>query len=83
MIRVLTSINVAVSFFVWLPSWLKILRTRSARDYSMWSLLIILWLQVSNLAIAIVCRAPGLRLYLAVNTAMVALTCALVWRFRK
>ena len=83
MIRLLTSINVTVSFFVWLPSWLKILRTRSARDYSMWSLLIILWLQVSNLAIAIIGHAAGLRLYLAVNTAMVAVTCALAWKYRR
>lgn len=82
-IRLLTAANIAVSFVVWVPAWIKILRTRSARDYSMPTMLMIQFLQFSSLAVAVLEHATALVVYLAVNSIIVLATCALIWRFRK
>ena len=83
MIRLLTTLNICVSFVVWTPAWVKIVRTRSSKDYSMLSLGMILFLQVSNLAIAISEHAKSVGLYMAVNTAIVLATCVLVQHFQR
>jgi hypothetical protein len=81
-IRLLTVANIAVSLVVWIPAWAKILRTRSARDYSMATLLMIQFLQFSSLAVAVLEHAIAMAVYIAVNSIIVLATCALVWRFR-
>lgn len=80
--KYITRFNAAISVFVWFPAWLKMWQTHSARDYALLSLLIILWLQGSNLLVAFLDRSKNLKFYLAVNTATVLFTCVLVWHYQ-
>ena len=75
---ILTAANTVASFFVWLPTWLKVWRTRRAADFSLLSFAIVLYLQFSNLAVALLEGARALACYLAVNAAIVAFTMALI-----
>ena len=81
-IKIITIANIVVSFCVWAPSWKKILMTKSAKDYSLLSFLIIEWLQVSNLGVALAEHAWSLSVYLAVNAVIVAFTMWLVWKYQ-
>lgn len=80
---VITRANCIVSLFVWAPAWVKMWQTRSAHDYALLSLLIVLWLQASNLLVAILDHSQNLKLYLIVNTLTVAFTCAMVAWFQR
>ena len=75
--------NSLVSLVVWAPAWAKALQTHSAKDYSLLSLGIILYLQASNLLVAILDRSKNLKFYLIVNTATVGATFLLVWWLQK
>ena len=83
LIRILTTLNICVSFVVWMPAWLKIARTRCSKDYSMLSLLMILFLQVSNLTIALSEHAKNVSVYMATNTLIVLATCIVVRHFQR
>ena len=80
--KYLTKFNSAISLIVWLPAWLKIVRTGSANDYALTSLAIILWLQATNLLIAILDKSKNLKFYLLVNTSTVAFTFGMVWWYQ-
>lgn len=83
LIQLITAINIGVSFFVWMPTWRRIFANRSSDDISVWTLIIVEWLQVSNFAVAVAERAWGLAAYLAVNASIVGLTMAIVAHFRR
>ena len=83
LIRILTTLNICVSFVVWMPAWAKIARTRCSKDYSMLSLLMILFLQLSNLTIAVSEHAKNVSVYMSVNTLIVLATCIVVRYFQQ
>lgn len=76
--RWLVRFNSLLSTVIWLPAWIRMVHTGSAHDYSILSLILILWLQASNLLVAILDRTKNLTTYLIVNTCTVALTVAMV-----
>lgn len=80
--KYITRFNSWISVVVWAPAWWKMYQTHSAHDYALSSLAIILWLQASNLLVAVLDKSKNLKVYLIVNTATVALTFALVWYFQ-
>lgn len=81
-LRLLTVANIAISLVVWLPAWRKMLRTRSAGDYHMGTMLMILYLQFGSLAMAVIEHAGALALYTGVNALIVLATCLMVRRFQ-
>ena len=83
LIRILTTLNICISFAVWIPAWVKIARTRSAKDYSVLSLLLVLFLQLSNLTIALSEHAKNVSVYMTVNALIVLATCMVVGYFQR
>lgn len=83
LLRYLVAFNIAVSITLWIPSWLKMWRLKSSREYSALSFAAILYLQLSNLLIALKENAPLMVIYMATNALAVGLTCALIRKYRK
>lgn len=83
MITAIAILNIAISAVLWWPTWRKLWASKDARMYSITSFSLILWLQASNVAIAIAERAPLLLAYMLVNTAVVGFTLALIWKYRR
>lgn len=83
MLRSFVALNILVSVTLWIPSWLKMWRLKSSREYSIFSFLLILYLQVANLALAWLESAVLLTAYMAVNVLAVGFTCCLIWKYRK
>ena len=81
--KYLTRANCWISLVIWLPAWIRMVQLHSARDYSLLSLLLILWLQASNLLVAILDKSKNLTLYLIVNTATVTFTVLMVAYYQR
>jgi energy-converting hydrogenase Eha subunit A len=78
----LAAVNVILSVVVWLPTWRKVLRTRSSGQYSIASWVIVFAMQIISLEIAVLDGSAALVLYFALNAAIVGYTTALLYRFR-
>lgn len=79
----LVTLNLGVSFIIWLPAWVKMLRTESSHDYALPSFFLILFLQASNLFIATTDKSRRLMLYFGVNFLLVAWTMGLIWWYQR
>jgi hypothetical protein len=79
---ILTTSSLIVSVGLWLPSQIRILKTKKAGDYSPWSFAFILWLQVSSFLIATLDHSRSLQIYFCVNGCNVMAMLILILRFR-
>jgi hypothetical protein len=78
----LVLVNIALGFVVWAPTWLKIYRTRSTKEYSLLSFAIILTMQFISLTVAALDGSAALVWYFVSNGAVVAFTTWLIWKYR-
>lgn len=80
--QILVSTSLLISIFLWLPSQIKLIRTKSSKDYSAFSLGVILWLQFSSFLIATLDHSRSLQIYFCVNGCNVLAMLILILRFR-
>jgi hypothetical protein len=79
---ILAASSLIISVGLWLPSQIRILKTKKAQDYSPWSFAFILWLQISSFILASLDHSRSLQWYFAINGANVGIMLALILRFR-
>lgn len=82
-VAALTAFQIAVCPFVWAPAWKRMYRRKSSSDYSLWTMLLILYLQLSNLTIAILMSNKVHTLWFALNAGAVLWTCGMVGWYRR
>lgn len=79
----ITGLNVLVAVFLWAPSAVRIVRRKSSADYSIYTFLMVSWLQWSNLAIAYAASNTLHVYWFALNGVLCGGMAALVFYYRR
>lgn len=81
-VKLVVAFNIPVAVCVWLPSAIRVIKRRSSSDYSLWTFVLVGWLQLSNAAIAHHSHNGALFTWFAVNALLVGTMGGIVWWFR-
>lgn len=77
----LSAVNLALAFGMYIPLWTRILRRRSTADFSKLAYWMVFAIQLVNLALAVLEDAPYLAVLYIVHAGFVGFTVYLVYRF--